>query len=103
MQFEISPLVIPATVDSDFAEMVRVRNEIEADAVGNYDLAYEPAELLPMWQRNWEHKVMNVARVDGRIVARAIYEYDDETSPTAWPLGRSAHSFSASGDRFGAV
>lgn len=88
MQFEISPLVIPASVDSsagsDFAEMVRVRNEIEADAVGNYDLAYEPAELLPMWQRSWEHKVMNVARVDGRIVGRAIYEYDDASSRTAW-------------------
>ena len=88
MEFEIAPLVIPASVDSsggsDFAEMVRVRNEIEADSVGNYDLAFEPAELLPGYQRTWEPKRLLVARVDGRIVARAIYETEGDSSATAW-------------------
>lgn len=47
VRFTIEELTIPETVDDDFAEMVRVRNEIEAAAVGNWDLAIEPAELFP--------------------------------------------------------
>jgi GNAT superfamily N-acetyltransferase len=87
--FTIDELTIPATIDdspeaADFIEMVRVRNEIEAETVGNYDLSYEPAELLPGWQRSWEPKRLFVARVEGRIVARAIYEIEPEESPTAW-------------------
>lgn len=89
MTFTIDELTIPAAIDdspeaADFSEMVRVRNEIEADAVGNYDLAYEPAELLPGYQRSWEPKRLLVARVDGRIVARAVFEIEPEETPTAW-------------------
>jgi len=82
----IERLVIPETVDEAFAEMVRVRNEIEAESVGNYDLAIEPAELLPMYQRSWQPKIALVARVDGRIVGRAIYDTDppDEPTPVGW-------------------
>jgi GNAT superfamily N-acetyltransferase len=76
--FTIDQLLIPKTIDSpdaaDFIEMVNVRNEIEADIMGNRDLAYEPAELLPHWQDPYRPQVCLVARVDGRIVARAIYE-----------------------------
>jgi len=88
IEFTIEELVIPTSIDAEggeaFAEMIRVRNEIEAESVGNYDLAYEPAEMLPHWQRSWEPKRLLVARVDGRIVARAIYENEGEDSPTAW-------------------
>jgi len=85
----IEELTIPAAIDDSpeaaaFSEMVRVRNEIEADTVGNYDLAYEPAELLPGYQRKSEPKRLFVARVDGRIVARAIYETEGDASSTAW-------------------
>ncbi|TBN56164.1 N-acetyltransferase [Glaciihabitans arcticus] len=86
MTFTIEQLVIPATVDEAFAEMVRVRNEIEAESVGNHDLSLEPAELLPMYQRSWQPKVALVARVDGRIVGRAIYDTDppDDPTPVGW-------------------
>jgi GNAT superfamily N-acetyltransferase len=87
----VEEIAIPPSIDSpeaaDFIEMVRVRNEIEADSVGNFDLAYEAAELLPGYQRSWEPKRLFVARVEGRIVARAIFETDgpvESDSPTAW-------------------
>lgn len=87
----IERLTIPATIDAtdaaDFIEMVRVRNAIEADLVGNSDLAYEPAELLPAYLRQrWEPKTILVARVDNRIVARGIMETGpvDEESRMAW-------------------
>ena len=89
MTFTIEELTIPATIDdspeaADFIEMVRVRNEIEADSVGNYDLSYEPAELLPAWQRSWEPKRALVARVDGRIVGRGVFGIEPDDTPIAW-------------------
>ena len=91
MSFEISEVVIPSSIGvseaADFIEMTRVRNEIEADAVGNYDLAFEADELLPGYQRQrWEPKRLFVARVEGSIVARAVYEIStpEDDSPTAW-------------------
>ncbi len=76
--FTIDRIVIPATIDApdaaDFIEMTHVRNDIEADTFGNRDLAYEPAELLPHWQNPYEPQTCLVARVDGHIVARALYE-----------------------------
>ncbi|MEO6941753.1 MAG: GNAT family N-acetyltransferase [Terrimesophilobacter sp.] len=76
--FTIDQIVIPATIDApdaaDFIEMTRVRNEIEADTMGNSDLAYDAAELLPNWQNDYEPQICLVARVDGQIVARAIYQ-----------------------------
>lgn len=76
--FTIDTLSIPASITdpdaADFIEMVRVRNEIEADTVGSSDLAYEPAELLPHYHNTFQPQTCIVARVDGRIVARAIYE-----------------------------
>lgn len=87
--FRIDELVIPASIDAsdaaDFIEMTRMRNEVEADIVGNYDLAVEPVELLPVWLDPYESRRMFVARVDGRIVGRGTHEVqsgDDVSS--AW-------------------
>jgi len=85
----IDELAIPRSIDAeeaaDFIAMTRVRNEIEAQVVGNYDLAFEPAELLPHWQNAYEPKRLLVARLDGAIVARGVYETSDvEGSPVAW-------------------
>lgn len=75
--FTIEKLTIPESIDSPdaagFIEMTHVRNEVEADTVGNRDLAYEPAELLPNWQNPYEPQVCLVAKVEGRIVARGLY------------------------------
>lgn len=74
----IQELTIPASVDDvdadDFIEMTRVRNEIEAETVGSFDLAYTPRELLPAWRDPDEPKRLFVAKVDGRIVGRAVHE-----------------------------
>ncbi|MBX3092630.1 MAG: GNAT family N-acetyltransferase [Cryobacterium sp.] len=87
--FTIDELVIPANIDAPdaagFIEMTHVRNEIEAETMGNRDLAYEPAELLPHWQDPYQPQICLVARIDGRIVARAIYETPiEEGSRDAW-------------------
>lgn len=88
-EFTIDELTIPASIDAPdaagFIEMTHVRNEIEADIVGNRDLCYEPAELLPNWQDSYQPETCLVARVDGRIVARAIYQAPiEEGSTDAW-------------------
>jgi len=81
--FTIHQLVVPATITApdaaDFIEMIHVRNEIEADTMGTRDFAYEPAELLPHWHNSYEPKTCLVAKVDGRIVARTIYEAPHES------------------------
>lgn len=87
--FTIDELPIPATIDApdaaDFIEMTEVRNAIEADTVGSRELAYEPAELLPNWQDPYQPETCLVARVNGRIVARATYQAPiEEGSKDAW-------------------
>ena len=86
--FSIGELAIPASIDApgaeDFVEMTRVRNRVGAEVAGTYDLAVRPDELLPSWHsQDFEEKRMLVARVEGRIVARAIIELPVGT-PLAW-------------------
>lgn len=85
----IEELAIPASIDDadagDFVEMTRVRNKIEADSVGSFDLAFTPRELLPAWQDPDEPKRLFVARADGRIVGRAVHEVQrGEDVRSAW-------------------
>ncbi|HEU0164566.1 MAG TPA: GNAT family N-acetyltransferase [Thermomicrobiales bacterium] len=80
--FTIEEIIIPATIDSadagDFIATVEIRNAVEADIVGTDALAYAPVELLPRYlDQEFEPRKLFVARVDGKIVARAIY---------AWPI-----------------
>lgn len=75
----IGELAVPASVDApdarDFIEMTRVRNRVGAEITGNYELAVRADELLPGWlAQDFDEKRMLVARVDGRIVARAVAE-----------------------------
>jgi GNAT superfamily N-acetyltransferase len=85
----VDELVIPASIEAedagDFIEMTRVRNRISADTTGSLDLAVAPAELLPSWhEQRFEPKRMLVARVEGRIVGRAIAELPLGDTPAAW-------------------
>src|SRR5690554_4451513 len=100
--FEIDELLPPHTLDgaagADFIEMTRVRNDVEAAAVGNYDLAMAPEELLPEYHNPYEPKRMFVARVDGRMVGRAVHELqsgDDVRS--AWLHAEVLPEFSGRG------
>jgi GNAT superfamily N-acetyltransferase len=88
--FTIDELVIPETLDGPdgaaFTEMTAVRNAIETDTFGSSELEYTAEELLPGWlDREYEPKRLFVARVDGRMVSRAIFETRTEGSPEfAW-------------------
>jgi GNAT superfamily N-acetyltransferase len=88
-QFSIDELEIPRGVGAegwdDFVEMTRVRNQIEAVAVGSSQLGFPPEELLPQWTNPHEPRRLFLARSDGRIVGRGTYEYSTEPGdPVAW-------------------
>ncbi len=82
--FTIEELVIPATLADaggvEFTETVAVRNAVLADIYNGDDLEYTAEELLPHWNDPYEPKRGLLARVDGRAVARAIYEVNTEGS-----------------------
>ena len=85
----IEELAIPATLDgadgSDFIAMNDVRNRSDAAAIGTDELSVDAAAVLPRWHNPYEPKRLLVARIDGRIVARAIYETrTDAASTTCW-------------------
>ncbi len=83
----IEEVAVPATLDSpgaeDFIATVDVRNAVETDGFGTAEFEYGAAELLPSWLNSHEPKKLYAARVDGRIVARAIIEWEPEGS-TVW-------------------
>jgi GNAT superfamily N-acetyltransferase len=79
------PRAIGATGWEDFVEMTRVRNEIEAAAVGTSELDYPPEELLPGWIDAHAPRRLFLARVGGKIVGRGVYEYSPEPrDPIGW-------------------
>ena len=76
MTLAIERMLIPESLDgpggADFAEMVRVRNEIEAESSGMAEMSPTPRDLLPHWQDPYSPQALFVARVDGHIVGRAV-------------------------------
>ncbi len=90
MTFTIEELTIPATLDGpvgdDFRAMIDVRNHVETHTFGSPDLEYTAEELHPGWlDTEYEPKRLLVARVDGRLVARAIHETrGDGSTDVAW-------------------
>jgi GNAT superfamily N-acetyltransferase len=90
-KFTIEPVVTPASIDdadaADFIRAIEIANEVEALGYGTPDLAYEPVEELPHFLNPHEPRRMLVARVDGEIVARGIYETQSaDEADTAWIL-----------------
>jgi GNAT superfamily N-acetyltransferase len=96
MSIVIDELAIPATMTDDFREgedaavtsfreATAVRNAVEAEEVGSYELAFSASELLPEWLDPYTTRRLLVARVNGRIVGRAVYEtIVGDTAPEAW-------------------
>jgi GNAT superfamily N-acetyltransferase len=87
--FSIEELAPPSAVGApgwdDFVEMTRVRNEIEAIAVGGTQLGFPPEELLPRWIDPHDPRRLFLARVDGHIVGRGTYEFAPEPrDPVGW-------------------
>jgi GNAT superfamily N-acetyltransferase len=67
----------------DFVEMVELRNAIEVELLGTDDLNPTPKELLPFFHDPFSPKRLFLARLDGRIVGRGVYEWQPEEGATA--------------------
>jgi len=78
----IEPMHFPGTADAPdagpFLEMVDLRNDIEAAAMGNRDLAVSGTALLPEYQDKWIDKRVHVARLGSRMVGRVFLELPGE-------------------------
>jgi GNAT superfamily N-acetyltransferase len=84
----VEEAVIPANVNdadaADFIESVRIHDLVESLIYGHNDLVMSPAEVLPYWQVAASPRRLFVLRVDGVMVARAMYEWLLEDPDTAW-------------------
>lgn len=86
----VTEVAIPDSLDApdaaEFLACVEVRNTVWSDDSGTDDLSYTAAELLPGWQKTtFEPKRMFAGRLDGRLVARAVYETrTEEAADTVW-------------------
>ncbi len=89
-EIQITEVVIPTQLGTpeaaDFISAIAVRNAVEADGFGTDDMSYTAEEMLPHWVPNpFEPKRMFVARLDGKIVARSVYEERvGEGADAAW-------------------
>lgn len=87
--FTVEELELPPTMDdpraTDLAESVAVGAVVEELAYGTPELAYAPAEELAHYLDPENPTRVLVARVGGRIVARALYERQGD-SDAAWVL-----------------
>jgi GNAT superfamily N-acetyltransferase len=78
--FTIDELQVPASMSdpdaTDFAEMVDVRNAVEAASLGSDALSYGASELLPVFQApEYTPRRLFVARVGRRIVGRGVLSW----------------------------
>ncbi|WP_243844281.1 GNAT family N-acetyltransferase [Salinibacterium sp. ZJ454] len=77
MEFQIDEVRIPSTLDAadaaDFTASIGVASDVVAGITGHREFVWTAAEELPEWQNPLEPKRLWVARLDGRVVARAVY------------------------------
>lgn len=89
MTFTIEELAIPASIDepggADFARSIEVGNAVYTESYGTDELNYEPAEELPHYRDAFSPHRLLVARVEGEIVGRGIFEsLVDDDADVAW-------------------
>ncbi len=86
---------------ADFVAMVAVRNAVEAEIIGSDALAYGASELLPLYQnQEYDPKRILVARLDGQIVGRGVFEWPVEAEEgvrIAWISAEVLSSFRGRG------
>ncbi|CAN5338760.1 GNAT family N-acetyltransferase [soil metagenome] len=87
--FTIDEVALPQSLDEpgapDYIRTVEVGNTVEEIGFGTDELAHEPAEDLPYYIDPHQPTRMLVARVDGDIVARGMYETTlGDEADTAW-------------------
>jgi GNAT superfamily N-acetyltransferase len=88
--FTIEEVSVPERLDapnaSDFRATVDVRNVSQRECYGTDEFEYTAEELLPGWLNPHEPKRLLAARLDGRIVARGVYEIQPTETDSAWLL-----------------
>lgn len=88
--FTVEEIPLPADLTddphaADFLATVEIRNLCEEDGYGTPDVRVTPEKLLAYWSDPYEPHRLLVARVDGTVAARGMYEtLIDETSTAAW-------------------
>ena len=106
---EFRPLVVPGSVDDpdagDFAEMVRVRNQVYREVSGHDDHRIAADELLPHLQPNdFERNLMWLVVDDGAVIGRAGLDLPLENDsrvafwfvellPAAWGRGIGSDAY----------
>lgn len=87
--FEIVDVAVPERIDTpdaaDFISAIELGNAVQAIGYGTPDLAYEPAEELPVFHNPHEPRRVLVLKVEGALAARGVYETTTgEEADTAW-------------------
>ncbi|AYF98572.1 GNAT family N-acetyltransferase [Protaetiibacter intestinalis] len=86
----VEEVPLPAAIDGsaaavDFAATVDIRNLVEEAGYGTVDVRVTPERLLGYFTNPFEPHRLFVAREDGRVVARGLYEtLADPDSPVCW-------------------
>lgn len=100
--FTIDEVTIPATIESadatDFIAAIEVGNVVEAIGFGTTDISYEPAEELPHFLNPHEPHRMLIARLNGQVVGRGIYETQvGDGADSAWLVAQVLPEFRGQG------
>lgn len=86
----IEEITIPASVATadaaDFAAAVDIAMTVEAEGYSTDDLRLSAAESLPWWQDPSSPRRLFGVRVDGRLVARAMYDRLVTDPDNAWAM-----------------
>ena len=88
--FSVEELVVPASMDrpdaADFAASVEIMAQSELEGYGHDELRMTPAEVLPSWQDAASPRRLFGVRIEGAIVARAMYHYIAGEPGTCWVM-----------------
>jgi len=88
--FTVEELVVPTSMDqldaADFAASVGIMAATELEGYGHDELRMTPAEVLPIWQDAANPRRLLGVRIDGALVARAMYEVLLTDAATCWAM-----------------
>lgn len=85
---DVEELPLPRDLDSpgaaDFVATVEVRNVCEVEGYGTPELRVTPEKLLAFFHDPHAPRRLFAVRVDGRIVARGLYEWQVDDAEACW-------------------
>lgn len=88
--FTVEELVVPASMNqgdaNDFAASVEIMAATELEGYGHDELRMTPAEVLPVWQDAASPRRLFGVRIEGALVARAMYEVLLADTATCWAM-----------------